>query len=55
MHGLNADANIWIANFEEKAVPFTLANKGYDVWITNDRGNFFTRKHKYLDPDKDKE
>ena len=53
MHGLNADANIWIAHHENKAIPFTFANRGYDVWLTNSRGNFFNRKHKILDPDKD--
>ncbi len=55
IHGLSADANIWVAHFEEQAVPFILANKGYDVWITNDRGNFFNRKHKTLDLNRDKE
>ncbi|XP_023946661.2 lipase 1-like [Bicyclus anynana] len=30
-----------------------LANKGYDVWLANTRGNRYSRRHKTLNPDKD--
>lgn len=30
---------------------FLLANLGYDVWLTNFRGNYYARNHTKLDPD----
>jgi pimeloyl-ACP methyl ester carboxylesterase len=54
-HGLLDCSDGWIINDEFRAPAFIMANKGYDVWFGNSRGNKYSRKHIKYNPDKDKE
>ena len=44
-HGLMDSSDSFITNYENKAIGFVLANRGYDVWIGNSRGNKHSIEH----------
>ena len=44
-HGLDEIADIYILNDEDKALGLVLANKGFDVWMINNRGTCHSRQH----------
>ena len=42
-------------NFPEQSLSFILADTGYDVWLGNMRGNYYSRAHVKYNPDRDEE
>lgn len=56
-HGLLDSSDGWICNLKNKCLPYIMANKGFEVWVGNSRGNKYSKAHKVLNPldDKDKE
>ena len=52
-HGLLATGHCFMCNVADLSPAFMLVDHGFDVWLSNTRGNFFSRSHKTLNPDKD--
>ncbi|CAH0701444.1 unnamed protein product [Spodoptera exigua] len=51
MHGLLSSSADFIVLGPGNALAYLLAEAGYDVWLGNARGNFYSRKHRSLNPD----
>lgn len=49
-HGLLDDSYTWLA-LKENSLANLLLEEGYDVWLTNSRGNIFSKQH--VDPSHD--
>jgi len=50
-HGLNSSGNTWINNGQQSA-PWVMANAGFDVWVGNNRGSYYSRANTKINPDK---
>lgn len=55
MHGIYCTSGVFSINHRDKSLPYILADKGYDVWLGNQRGTPFSMRHTYLDAKKNKE
>lgn len=53
-HGVMASSACWVLRGPDKDLVYLLVQNGYDVWLSNCRGNAYSRKHVSLDPDRDK-
>lgn len=54
-HGLGINMMQWVFNSNDRTPAFVLARNGYDVWMGNNRGTTFSKKHVKLDATKDPE
>ena len=50
-HGILSNSEAFVLH-KEKSAAFKFANEGFDVWLGNNKGSLYSRKHETLNPDK---
>ena len=53
LHGFTDSSDNFVVNTKERAPAFVLASQGYDVYLGNFRGNYYSQGHQYLDSSND--
>ncbi|XP_075149496.1 lipase 3-like [Haematobia irritans] len=51
MHGFTSSSDVWVIEGLKNPLVYDLMQQGYDVWLGNNRGNYYGLRHLNLSPD----